>query len=92
MKQIPFELSNEQRKYLGLNPVEKAWELVQLNDMYLYFDGDIIRKKILSDADTYFEEELSEKTAENRTILLPKTAKGKPKKLYILAGSNIACM
>lgn len=81
MEKIIFELTNEERKYLGLIPVEKDWEIVKLSDMYLYFDGDTIRKKISVSDNTYFEQELNEKTAENRTILLPKTEKGKPKKL-----------
>ena len=46
---LKFELTNEQRKYLGLIPVEEDWELVKLDykyeDIYFYFDGDIIRKK-----------------------------------------------
>ena len=46
---LKFELTNEQRKYLGLIPVEEDWELVKLNykyeNIYFYFDGDIIRKK-----------------------------------------------
>ena len=46
---LKFELTNEQRKYLGLIPVEKNWELVKFEgkfqDTYYYFDGDIIRKK-----------------------------------------------
>lgn len=81
MEKIIFELTNQQRKYLGLIPVKENWELVKLGDMYLYFDGDTIRKEISVTGDTYFEQELDEKTAENRTILLPKTVKGKPKKL-----------
>ena len=80
-----FELTNEQRKYLGLVPVENSWEIVKLNDMYLYFDGDTIRKKISVTENSYFEQELNEMTAENRTVLLPKTSKGKPKKLNFTA-------
>ena len=85
MEKLQFELTNEQRKYLGLIPVEKSWQLVSLNKMFLYFDGDIIRKKITTDENSYLEQELAEKTAENRTILLPKTTKGKPKKLNYTA-------
>ncbi|MDR2912937.1 MAG: immunity 26/phosphotriesterase HocA family protein [Alistipes sp.] len=81
MDGLKFELTNEQRRYLGLAPVEAHWELVQLGEMWLWFDGDVIRKQIIVDEDGYYECELNEKTAENRTILLPKTAKGKPKKL-----------
>lgn len=42
-----FELTNEQRKYLGLNPVEENWELVKFDDnIYHYFEDDIIKKEI----------------------------------------------
>ena len=85
-----FELTNEQRKYLGLIPVESTWEKVKLNDMYLYFDGNTIRKKISATENTYFEQELEEKTAENRTVLLPKTSKGKPKKLNFTATQSFS--
>lgn len=86
MEDILFQLTNEQRKYLGLIPVEKNWDLVKLNeDIYLYFDGDIIRKKIEVDSKNYLEQELLEKTSENRTLLMPKTAKGKAKKLNFTA-------
>jgi hypothetical protein len=85
-----FELTNEQRKYLGLMPVESTWEKVKLNDMYLYFDGNTIRKKISATENTYFEKELEEKTAENRTVLLPKTSKGKPKKLNFTATQSFS--
>ncbi|UBB18381.1 immunity 26/phosphotriesterase HocA family protein [Comamonas odontotermitis] len=80
-----FELTNEQRRYLGLDPIEKGWELVKLFDSYVYFDGDIIRKEITSSENSYTERNLKETTTENRTILLPKTEKGKPKKLNFTA-------
>nr|WP_314492578.1 immunity 26/phosphotriesterase HocA family protein [uncultured Chryseobacterium sp.] len=85
-----FELTNEHRKYLGLIPVESTWEIVKLNDMYLYFDGDTIRKKITVTENSYSEQELNEKTVENRTILLPKTSKGKPKKLNFTATQSFS--
>ena len=90
MENLLFELTNEQRKYFGLVPAEKHWELVKLNNIYLYFDGDIIRKEILADNDSYLERELCEKTVENKTILLPKTAKGKPKKLNYTATQSFS--
>lgn len=90
MKDAPFILTNEQRKYLGLMPLEKEWELVKINNIHLYFDGDIIRKKIIINEDGYLEQELCEKTTENRTILLPKTAKGKPKKLNFTATQSFS--
>ena len=90
MTDLLFELTNEQRKYLGLVQVEKHWELVKLNDMYLYFDGDTIRKKIKVNNNSYLEQELCERTAENRTILQPKTEKGKPKKLNFTATQSFS--
>lgn len=79
---IPFELTNEQRKYLGLVPVDESWELEYCAGQYLYYDGSIIRKLIISDdTGSYYECELCEYTEQNRTLLLPKTGKGKPKKM-----------
>ena len=76
-----FELTNEQRKYLGLIPVEEHWELVKFdNGIYYYFEDDIIRKEIKVSKNYYHEAELNEKTAENRTMILPKTKRGKIKK------------
>lgn len=70
---IPFELTNERRKYLGLSPVGDTWELVYFANQYLYYDGNIIRKKITVDADDlYYEADLHETTEQNRTVLLPK--------------------
>jgi len=85
MEKIIFELTNEQRKYLGLSPIENNWELVKLFNSYVYFDGDIIRKEITVNEQTYNERDLNEKTSDNRTILLPKTSNGKPKKLNFTA-------
>lgn len=83
---IPFELTNEQRKYLGLSPVGDTWELVYFAGQYLYYDGNIIRKIITTDDyGSYYEAELYEITEENRTILLPKTNRGKPKKMNYTA-------
>ncbi|MED5605691.1 hypothetical protein VYE96_10430 [Fusobacterium pseudoperiodonticum] len=79
-----FELTNEQRKYLGLIPVEEHWELVKFdNGIYYYFEDDIIRKEIKVSKNYYHEAELNEKTAENRTMILPKTKREKLKNLII---------
>ena len=76
-----FELNNEQRKYLGLIPVEEHWELVKFdNGIYYYFEDDTIKKEIKVSKNYYHEAELNEKTAENRTMILPKTKRGKIKK------------
>lgn len=77
-----FELNNTHRKYLGLEEVEPHWDKIQLNDsIVLYFDGDVVRKMINYSFKSYQETDHYEKTAENRTILLPITSRGKRKNL-----------
>ena len=86
-----FELTNEQRKYLGLIPVEEHWELVKFdNGIYYYFEDDIIRKEIKVSKNYYHEAELNEKTAENRTMVLPKTKRGKIKKFNYTATQSFS--
>ena len=83
---LTFELTNEQRKYLGLIPVEEHWELVKFdNGIYYYFEDDTIKKEIKVSKNYYHEAELNEKTAENRTMILPKTKRGKIKKFNYTA-------
>ena len=87
---IKIILRNEDRKYLGLTPIEDHWERMNIKHITLFFDGDIIRKKIThaefeSQQFLYLEEDVYVETAENRTIVLPKTSKGKPKKLNYTA-------
>ena len=86
-----FKLTNQQRRYLGLTPVEALWDEVvwgetKFNEtIVLYFSGDKLVKRITVGEDIYHELDVSELTAENRTIVLPKTAKGKPGKLNYTA-------
>lgn len=85
-----FILSNDDRKYLGLTPIEDHWERMDIKEVTLFFDGDIIRKEIINERFeikqfSYFEQDVYIETAENRTIVLPKTSKGKPKKLNYTA-------
>ena len=88
---LTFELTNEQRKYLGLIPVEEHWELVKFdNGIYYYFEDDIIRKEIKVSKNYYHEAELNEKTAENRTMILPKTKRGKIKKFNYTATQSFS--
>ncbi len=81
-----FELTNEQRKYFGLDPIESHWDKIMFNgDTYglesiLYFDKDTIKRHIVSTEKEYSENQYNELT-KGRTILLPKTDKGKEKKL-----------
>ena len=88
---LKFELTNEQRKYLGLIPVEEHWELIKFdNNVYYYFEDDIIKKEITVSKNYYHEAELNEKTAENRTMILPKTARGKIKKFNYTATQSFS--
>ena len=88
---LKFELTNEQRKYLGLIPVEEHWELIKFdNNVYYYFEDDIIKKEITVSKNHYHEAELNEKTAENRTMILPKTARGKIKKFNYTATQSFS--
>ncbi|MBK9154955.1 MAG: immunity 26/phosphotriesterase HocA family protein [Chloracidobacterium sp.] len=82
---MAFELTNAQRKYFGLEPLESHWDRVALKDGYptdgfLFYEGDIIKRHIVSVDFRYSESNYNELTR-NRTVLLPKTSKGKEKKL-----------
>ena len=88
---LTFELTNKERKYLGLIPVEEHWELVKFdNNVYYYFEDDIIKKEITVSKNYYHEAELNEKTAENRTMILPKTVRGKIKKFNYTATQSFS--
>ena len=89
--ELKFELTNEQRQYLGLIPVEEYWELVKFdNGIYYYFEDDTIKKEIKVSKNYYHEAELNEKTAENRTMILPKTKRGKIKKFNYTATQSFS--
>ena len=81
-----FILSNEQRKHLGLDPIKDSWERVEFDgDQYrpkswLYFEKDVIKRHVISNDDGYQEYQYSDETRD-RKFLLPKTLKGKEKKL-----------
>lgn len=79
---MTFELTNNDRKYIGVKPIESHWDLVQLNDqIQLFFDGSRIVKSITRSEVAYQESDMDEATSDNRTILMPKTKRGKPRKL-----------
>lgn len=81
-----YELTNDQRKYFGLDPIAPTWERVILQgdrhrpDTILYFDGDVIKRQIISTEKEYKELHFDEATR-HREVLLPKTARGKEQKL-----------
>ncbi|MDB5282538.1 MAG: hypothetical protein JWO06_1613, partial [Bacteroidota bacterium] len=85
-----YELTNAQRIYFGLDPIEDHWDRVTLKgDTYrpesiLYFDGDVIKRHIVSTVDKYSENQYNEPT-NDRNAFPPKTAKGKETKLSATA-------
>jgi hypothetical protein len=76
-----FELTNDQREYFGLDPIKNTWDRVLFSgDTYrpeslLYFEGNTIKRHIISTENKYSETHYNELT-KGRTILLPKTNKG----------------
>lgn len=91
-----FLLTNAQRACMGLTPVDPSWEWVRLKSVckdpdfenWACFDGDTIRKYVYYSPSHYEECTYEEQTAENRSLLLPRTARGKPKKLTNITLSN----
>jgi hypothetical protein len=83
---MTYELSNKQRECFGLEPIDDNWDRVIFKgdrfrpESILYFDKDTIKRHIISTEKTYFEKQYDEQT-KDRIILLPKTDKGKEKKL-----------
>lgn len=83
---MQFELTNKQREYFGLDPIPTTWDKEILKaDPYrpasiIYFDGNVLKRHIVSTDSNYKETQYNELT-KDRKILLPKTAKGKERKL-----------
>jgi len=83
---MKYKLSNIEREYLGLEPIDPNWDLVEFRgDQYrpesiLVYHGNIIKKHIISTQDSYKEYQYDDLTKE-REILLPKTKRGKEKNL-----------
>jgi hypothetical protein len=83
---MKFELTNKQREYLGLDPIPTTWDKEVLKadtyrpDSILYFDGNTLKRHIVSTDSNYRENQYNELT-KDRKVLLPKTEKGKEKKL-----------
>ena len=88
-----MELTNEQRKFLGLELIESSWERIEIPNNcrkpelstgkdILFFDGDMLRKVIWhSNNGSFYENSYNLKTQDGRTMIAPITAKGKPKRL-----------
>ena len=89
-----FELTNEQRRYFGLNLIEDTWDRVQwLETSYIFFDGNTIRKIIHYDPHPNFHTGYIERDydllTESREFIYPKTERGKLKKV---TSSNILAL
>lgn len=79
-----MELTNEQRRCLGLLEVEPYWERVDLGGgNILYFNEDVIRKWIIDREGHSEEHTYWVRTSSDRTKLLPKTKRGKEKKFTL---------
>lgn len=88
-----MELTNEQRRYLGLETIEPDWERVEIPNNcvkpecstgkdILFFDGDMLRKVIwMHDNGSFRENSYRLRTQDNRTMIAPITDRGKPKRL-----------
>lgn len=92
-----FELTNEQRKCLGLPFAADTWEKIKVKpspydgfSTFAYLDGSKIEKVILfSDAPAhaaYREFQVDAMLSDNGQMILPKTEKGKPR---LFTSSNL---
>lgn len=88
-----MELTNEQRKYFGLELVDPSWDRMEIpsNSVHpelsdgvvvMYFDGDILRKEIsVWNKGGFTESAYNLRTQDNRTMIAPITSRGKAKRL-----------
>ncbi|KAF6570542.1 immunity 26/phosphotriesterase HocA family protein [Paenibacillus polymyxa] len=82
-------LTNALRPYFGLETLEEHWDVVEIKEGYfICMDGDVIRKRISSKEDAYGEADV-EIFTRDRAFVLPKTARGKEKKLNYTSVSSI---
>jgi len=77
---MDFTLTNREREYLGLRKIENDWERLVLENITLYFEENRIVKFIRHTVNGYQENEMDLLT-KDKNLILPKTKKGKPKKL-----------
>ena len=105
---MDFCLSNEHRKYMGLKPLSENSELVVVKSstseekVFVFMEESkiikIIKQVISYDTFLYQESDCSYETDPERTIIYPKTNRGKPKKFnystlyYINCENNYFCM
>jgi len=74
-------LTNSIRPYFGLHIIEEHWDTLQIReDYFIYLDGDLIKKRIFINEQSYQEADVNILTR-NREVIAPQTARGKEKKL-----------
>lgn len=81
---LSYRLTDEQRPYFGLNRIEDGWEEVEVKPgTVVYYEGDTIRKVIHYDFHLCFtyKEYDTEMHTNGRSAILPKTPRGKEKKI-----------
>lgn len=79
-----FRLSDKQRRYFGLDPIDEHWDEVEIKEgTTVFYDGDVIKKIITSEYTkrVEFTECDTELYTRERKFLLPKTERGKEKKI-----------
>ncbi len=84
-----FYINNEHRKYMGLKPLKDSYELIKFkkyfHEYYVFFDNNkivkIIEYSLMDNSISIHESDVDYNTTNNKTILLPKTPRGKERKL-----------
>lgn len=79
-----FRLKNEQRPYFGLDIINEQWDEVLVKEgTTVFYEGNIIKKIITWENFRFYEyrEIDTELMTENKQFILPKTSKGKIKKI-----------
>ncbi len=84
-----FYINNEHRKYMGLNLLKDSYELIKFkkyfHEYYVFFDNNkivkIIEYSLMPKSISIHESDVDYNTTNNKTILLPKTPRGKERKL-----------
>jgi hypothetical protein len=84
---MPFELTDQERPYFGLNPVDPSWVPLPLEGATAWFDGPLLRKVVTpfyhDSTPGYTERDVSIGTTHQRTQVAPVRAGAKAKKLTL---------
>ncbi|WP_241007219.1 MULTISPECIES: immunity 26/phosphotriesterase HocA family protein [Pectobacterium] len=87
--QINSWMQEALRPYFGLEPLSSEWDILTVRDDYfICFDGDTIRKRITATVLNYQEDDVIIHTR-GREVILPRTTRGKEKKLTYTSVSSV---